>query len=197
MCPDRAAAWRDLLLVADVHLGKGDHFRARGLPLPPGELAEDLERLARLVAETGARRLVVLGDLVHGRVSAATAALVADWRAGLGCALQLVPGNHDRHQAELPAAWGVEVLAPVYVEPPFTFVHAPTAGAGRYQWAGHVHPTATFAGGGDRLRFPCFVVGAEVALLPAFSRFTGGPGMRPEPGRVRYACVGAEVVAMD
>lgn len=227
LLPERAALWHDLLLVADVHLGKGDHFRARGLPLPPGELDEDLDRLAALVAATGARRLRVLGDLVHGRVGAATEARVAAWAAALPAAIELVPGNHDRHEAELPTAWGVRRLAPEVHEGPFTFAHAPDTaaltlaaadlaargragaptadasassepgGARRVRFAGHVHPTAALSGLADRLRFPAFIVTEALVLLPAFSRFSGGPVVRAAPGLRRYACLEDEVLALD
>ncbi len=190
---ERALLWGDLLLVADVHLGKGDHFRARGLPLPPGELDEDLDRLANLVRETGARRLRVLGDLVHGAVAPATSARVAEWRRRIDAKLELVPGNHDRHEPTLPVGWGVDVLAAVVHEGPFAFVHAPMAVAGAFVWAGHVHPTVAFSGRADRLRFPAFVVRQGSGLLPAFSRFTGGPVVRPGPGVRTFGCVEGSV----
>ncbi|GDX80429.1 phosphoesterase [Deltaproteobacteria bacterium] len=186
---ERALLWNDLLVVADVHLGKGDHFRARGLPLPPGELNDDLERLAGLLLETGARRLRVLGDLVHGQVKPATIARVSEWRSGIKAKIELVPGNHDRHAPILPPAWGVDLLAPVVMEGPFAFAHEPREVAGAFAWAGHVHPTVAFSGRADRLRFPAFVVMEGVGLLPAFSRFTGGPVVRPGPGVRTFGCV--------
>src|SRR5690606_28386247 len=53
------------LLVSDVHLGKAAAFRANGLPVPEAVTDLDLARLSRLVERTGARRLIVLGDMVH------------------------------------------------------------------------------------------------------------------------------------
>ncbi len=197
LLPDRALFWNGILAIADVHLGKGDHFRAAGLPLPPGELDDDLARLTALVAVTGAHTVRVLGDLVHGVVKAATEARVAEWRTSLPAALELVPGNHDRHQPVLPASWDVEVLAALVREGPFAFSHAPAAVPGALVWAGHVHPTATLSGRADRLRLPAFVLAPGLGLLPAFSRFTGGPTIRAAPGFQRYLCVEGEVVALD
>ena len=194
---ERALSWNDLLVVADVHLGKGDHFRARGLPLPPGELNDDLDRLAALLRETGARRLRVLGDLVHGAVKPATMARVAEWRRGIDAKVELVPGNHDRHAPILPTGWGVDVLESVVMEGPFAFVHEPSVVAGAFVWAGHVHPTVAFSGRADRLRFPAFVLMENAGLLPAFSRFTGGPVVRPGPGVRTFGCVEGEVVEQD
>ena len=55
------------LLVADLHLGKEATFRHRGIPVPDGAATKDLARLAMLVAQTRARRLLILGDLFHAR----------------------------------------------------------------------------------------------------------------------------------
>ena len=52
------------LLVADLHLGKAATFRKAGIPVPEGSAQADLARLARLVRETSARRLVIVGDLL-------------------------------------------------------------------------------------------------------------------------------------
>jgi len=102
----------DTLLVADVHLGKAHQYRAHGLPLgeavTEGSNARTLARLLHALRETGASRLVVLGDLFHGpAVGDSIAQLKATldtWRAGLalrGLAAQLVVigGNHDRGAA--------------------------------------------------------------------------------------------------
>src|SRR3954452_24919812 len=68
------------LYVADVHLGKTAAFRAAGVPLPAGTTASNLERLGRLVARTGAERLIVLGDFLHA-AAGRTPALDAAYRA--------------------------------------------------------------------------------------------------------------------
>lgn len=56
--------------------------------------------------------------------------------------------------------------------------------------AGHVHPAYTLHGRGrQRLRLPCFVLGDEVRLLPAFGSFTGTMTFRAEPDQ-RIVVVG-------
>ncbi|HET7136231.1 MAG TPA: metallophosphoesterase, partial [Casimicrobiaceae bacterium] len=103
----RALSWprEKTLFVADVHLGKGAAFRAGGIPLPRGTTANDLRRLDALIAESGASRLVVLGDFLHakaGRVAALSTAFVA-WRARHATLdVVLVRGNHDAHAGDPP-----------------------------------------------------------------------------------------------
>lgn len=206
----RALFWprRSTLVVADLHWGKADSFRATGLPLPgavvDGVLAADLGRLDRAVEATAARRLLVLGDLIHARdgVTPALTAKVAAWRRTLDRRgverLELIPGNHDRHVSQLPPEWQVAVLAEVVDEGPFRFTHAPPPGADSagapYVLAGHVHPVARLRGGGDSLRLPCFHLGSRAGVLPAFSELTGGHRLGRREGDRVFVVVEERVV---
>src|SRR5690606_24763722 len=119
MLADRALYWpaRARLLVADLHLGKGDTFRAAGIAVPSGGTAHDLARLAILVERSRARELWILGDFLHAR---RTAAVDAAWRgfrdAHAAVAMAVVPGNHDH--AFDPEAAGVERLPDGIVDGP-------------------------------------------------------------------------------
>ncbi len=86
------------LVVADLHLGKSAAFRARGLPVPEGDSSRDLERLAALVAETGARELVVAGDLFHNATGLTPEihGVLAGFLERVAIPVSLVLGNHDR-----------------------------------------------------------------------------------------------------
>ena len=53
------------LFVADLHLGKAATFRARGLPVPSGTTQHNLARLAQLVQQHRAERLVLLPKHIH------------------------------------------------------------------------------------------------------------------------------------
>lgn len=180
---ERAVRWGDTLLVADLHWGKSATFRAAGLPVPD-ELEADLDRLEALVRATGVGRVLVLGDLVHARAGLSEAVVdgVAAFRRRCPVAFVLVRGNHDRHTPVLPAAWAIEDGAE-RVEGPFRFRHHPEPDPeGRYVWAGHVHAGVVVGTGVDRMRFPCFHLGAAVGILPSFGGFTGSGRVRPAPG---------------
>ena len=166
-----------LLLVADAHIGKAVSFRRLGVPVPAGSTDDALRRLDLLLAGTGARGIVFLGDLLHSvrAQGQATRAALAAWRqrhAGLD--LTLVRGNHDRHAGDPPAELAVRCVDGPLRLGPWALVHHPDAVAGAYALAGHVHPGVVLAGRArDRLRLPCFHFGAAVGLLPAFGAFTG------------------------
>ena len=85
LLPQRAVWWpaAGAVFVADVHFGKAATFRRAGQPVPRGTTADNLARLDDVLAATGARHLVFLGDFLHA-ASGADAALwqqLAPWRA--------------------------------------------------------------------------------------------------------------------
>jgi DNA ligase-associated metallophosphoesterase len=173
-----------MLLVSDVHFGKGAVFRRAGIAVPSGDTEDDLARLDALVHTFAPRRLVVLGDLVHGAATARSAWVqrVRDWRQRhASIAVELVAGNHDRHFDV--ASLGIDVRPGQVAEPPFMLAHHPEAHPGAYTLAGHVHPGATVRDGWRRHRLPAFVFDRHVGLLPAFGTLTGLHELAPAPGR--------------
>ena len=178
------------LLVADLHLGKAATFRKAGIPVPEGSAQADLARLARLVAETSARRLVIVGDLFHAR-SGCTDHVFAEFAAArrqfAGTETILVIGNHDRGLGKVPATLGIDACVPHLSEGPWHFVHEPSAPlvgsdhAG-FTISGHLHPTVSIRSpAGDRIADRCFVAEAATLVLPAFGSFTGGHRVTPVP----------------
>lgn len=194
---DRALFWPALgmLLIADLHLGKGDVFRRHGISVPSGGTAEDLERLTTLLVETGARELCVLGDFLHGPVDAARwQATWLAWRARhADVRMRVVVGNHDRQLDRVADALGVELVDEGLLLPPFQLRHVPGQGPA-HVLAGHMHPRLRVPG--LRGRWPVFWLQPGLTILPAFSRFTGGMDPRPDPRDRLVVCLGDLLVAM-
>lgn len=202
LLPERAVYWArgEALFVADPHWGKAAAFRAAGLPIPEGGTGADLARLGRALRRTGARRLVLLGDLLHARAGRSEAVLeeVTAWRAAWpGLEVTLVRGNHDRHAGDPPAAWRFTCSGEPLAMPPFVLRHHPQEEPGGYVLAGHLHPAVRLRGAGRQLaRLPCFWFGPRVGVLPAFGSFTGSVVVAPGPGDRVFALAGDEVVAV-
>lgn len=188
----------DATVVADLHVGRA---AASEVELPLGERADLSERLEALLDALDPAELVVAGDVVHRfggpdrRAQESLRALTDACRAA-GARPVLVAGNHD---AALDAAWDGEIRDHYRLTPaddagtdadstafPETVVHhgheLPAAEADRYV-VGHDHPVIEVEG----RRRPCVLRGtdqrdgAEVVMLPAFTRLAAGTvvnGMR-------------------
>jgi DNA ligase-associated metallophosphoesterase len=175
LLPERAAWLPDArtLLLADLHLGKAETFQAHGIPLPSDGDAGTLNVLLALAAQWRPAQVLVLGDLIHGRLG-----LTVELRQKLaalpellGSPLRLVGGNHER------GSWieGLPCL-PSLALGSLWLSHEPERRQGHLNVCGHRHPVAVVGQGGERLRLPCFAYdeGAERLSLPSFGELTGG-----------------------
>ena len=201
LMPERTAYWRETrtLLVADLHFGKADSLRAVGAPMSEavmaGVLREDLKRLERAIERVRAERVIVVGDLLHAPAGLTEELVlsVASWRGNFPWRWVLVAGNHDRRVERVAREWDLELAGERMEEAGLTFVHAPERVDGRFVIAGHVHPAAMLRGGGDSLRLPAFWWNQGGLVLPAFSRFCGGVGVRLGEGERLFAVGEGEV----
>lgn len=194
------------LLVADAHFGKAVSFRRLGMPVPQGTTSENLAVLDGLLALTGARRLVFLGDFLHSaRAHApATLAAIGRWRARhAALEVVLVRGNHDLRAGDPPPSLAIAVVDEPLALGPFALCHHPQPRAGAYALAGHWHPCVGLGGAArDYLRLPCFWFGDEsraeraVGVLPAFGSFTGMHPIRRHAGDRVYAIAAQAVRAI-
>jgi len=206
LLPQRAVWWpaAGLAFVADVHFGKAAAFRRAGQPVPHGTTADNLARLDALLAATGARHLVFLGDFLHARGGAGEPLWrqLRPWRERhAGVRMTLVRGNHDLHAGDPPPALGIaladEPWRPVDGAPVLACHHPQTA-AGATVLAGHLHPTVTLFGRArDAVRLPCFAWTPGLLVLPAFGAFTGASGPSATPLARRFAIVGDRVLAVQ
>lgn len=190
------AAWEakhKTLFVADVHLGKAASYRQLGQPVPQGTTTQTLAELSADIERCGASHLIVLGDFLHGPLvhrASATLDAVSGWRTQhQALEITLIRGNHDDRAGDPPAALEIDV-----VDEPFQFEslacchdeHS-AVGAMDFVVAGHVHPVIVMRGRArERVRLPCFVVGQNRLLLPAYGSFTGGHVITPSAGESIY-----------
>lgn len=181
---ERALFWprERTLLLADLHLGKGQVFRKAGIALPSGGTAVDLARLDALIAGFDPARLLILGDMLHGPLPA-DAPWLRQWcawrRRHSTREVVLLGGNHDR--AVDAGRLGLDAVHRHLDLAPFRFQHQAVPAAGRFVLGGHLHPVLRLQRPGLRVRLPALWASPDHAVLPAFSHFTGG--FRIEPAR--------------
>jgi putative SbcD/Mre11-related phosphoesterase len=165
-------------VIADVHLGYEWARGARGDVVPPHSLTETLAALGMLLGRATIERLVVAGDLVESpRPCARTAGDVARlgaWLASRGVALITLQGNHDP-PARPPRPASIELHG-------WLIHHGHADSDAPRMILGHYHPILRQSG----VEAPCFLVGAGLVVLPAFSRNAAGLDVRAArwPGRL-------------
>jgi DNA ligase-associated metallophosphoesterase len=197
----RAVYWprKQTLLVADVHWGHDAALRRAGIPIPLGTTTDDLTRLSTSIDQTGAQRLVVLGDMLHARGSRQAVLMdqIDRWRSTRSSIrMTLVRGNHDRHAGDPPSSWNMEVVDEPLVEAPFVFCHEPQLSSAGYVLAGHIHPVARLRGrGAQQLRVPCFHFTESLGVLPAFSSMARGAQVYPAAADRVFLVADGEVIA--
>ena len=191
----------DTVLVADLHWGKAAAFRAAHVPIPTGTTASDLSRLSRVLHTTGAKQLVVLGDLLHAKAGRQQGTLdtIAEWRSQHAhIRLCLVRGNHDAHAGDPPESLDIECVDAPLMLGPFACTHHPEPNTAGYVLSGHLHPHVALGRRGDsRVKLPCFAFGQQVGILPAFTEFSGKGAYRVASGDQLFAIVESEIIAVQ
>ncbi len=161
---------KNTLLVADLHLEKMSSFARSGQLLPPHDTGATLKRLASDLAETGATRVICLGDSFHR--DEGTGTLSADDRNRLAAMIAgrdwlWLAGNHD----PAPHALGGICRPHVTVEN-LVLTHEPVHDMAG-QVCGHLHPAARVHINARSVRRPCFVHDERLMMLPAYGVSTG------------------------
>jgi len=200
LLPWRALFWKraSMLLVADLHLGKVNHFRKSGIPVPVKANDQNLINLVECIEQTRAERVVFLGDLFHSHYNEEWEVFGEVTRHFRYCNFELVLGNHDILSAQQYQRKNIQVHTQLEVAP-FTLTHHPVetpATSGNYI-SGHLHPGVRLSGKGKQgITLPCFYFGAQQALLPAFGTFTGLARIQPKEGDRIFAIVHDQVMAV-
>ena len=199
--PDGALWWPGsaTLFVADLHLGKGAVFRSRGIPVPTGSSSKTLKMLSVAIGRYPAKRVVILGDLLHARESRGAQLIneIVAWRREhQDLAIMLVPGNHDRTAQTDAREVEMEFLEEGSPMGPFRLLHNPPKDDSAEPWlAGHLHPTVRLKGrAAERMRMRCFWHRGNGLVLPAMGVFTGGMDVEPQEGDCLYICAGDRVL---
>jgi len=203
LLPERAMYWprAETLFVADTHWGKDAAFRAAAIAVPGGTLDDDLDRLGAVIKRTGARRLIVLGDLLHAKKGRAPGTLdaIQAWRSHhADLDVMLVRGNHDQGAGDPPDKWRLECVDAPYTLAPFALQHEPQQVTEGYTLAGHIHPAVNLSGmGRQSIRLSCFWFGRRVGVLPAFGSFTGCATIRAHRGDRVFVVAEGEVIQVS
>ena len=163
---------RKLMIVSDLHLGKGDSLNRYGNPIPALDARDTIERLAEAIDAHAPTHVVCLGDSFHDHASEARLpdderALLVETISRVDCWTWIV-GNHD---PDLPQSLPGERVPSLTIGG-VTLAHQPTSSDAEI--IGHFHPKTSISVGGRKVRGRCFLQTDRTIVMPAFGSYTGG-----------------------
>ncbi|MCK8521367.1 ligase-associated DNA damage response endonuclease PdeM [Aquimarina sp. D1M17] len=179
--PSGGVYWHEfnMLLIADVHLGKVTHFRKYGSAVPQGAITQNFDKLDQVILYFKPAVICFLGDLFHSYVNQEWN-MFSNWIQTVEAKIVLISGNHD-------------VISPVKYEElnihisdewslgSVLLTHHPESREGMFNISGHIHPGVRLKGEGKQsLTVPCFFKQTHQMILPAFGVFTGKHILNPK-----------------
>lgn len=189
----------DAIACSDLHLGYEGVAADRGSFLPKVNLRKIKETLAKAVENTGARRIIVDGDIknefskVHIEEFNEFREFVGYLRGELKIKdITLIKGNHDNFIDRLRDPLKVKVYGQEALIDGYLFFHGeelPKSKEGKTLIMGHLHPAVTLYGGlGIKEKLRSFLYGKmkdgrEIVVLPAMNYFAEGVGVNIEDVR--------------
>jgi DNA ligase-associated metallophosphoesterase len=199
--PQKAVLWREkkLLFIADLHLGKINHFRRSGIPVPAKANDKNLELLIDLLNLTKPERVICLGDLFHSHYNPEWEVFGEVVKHFGNVSFELVLGNHDIMSRVQYRRKGILLHDTLRLDP-FIFTHHPLTEIELkcYNIAGHIHPGVNLRGKGKQsLTLPCFYFGECSGLLPAFGMFTGLAKIRPKKEDKVFVIVEDKIIEVE
>lgn len=187
------------VVIADLHIGYETSLRNKGVFLPQNSYDVMRRRIEGLLRSTGAKRLVILGDLKHefGKPSPQEWVEVKDLfetLRSMGVETHVVRGNHDNYVIAILSRYGVHLHESFMMMDHILLMHGHSEielpEGTKVIVIGHEHPAvSSLDSSGARYKFRCFLVGKyrgkRLVVLPAFSPLSAGSGINEiDPGEL-------------
>ncbi len=186
---------RKSLFISDVHLGKVNHFRKNGFPIPQAAGIDNYNRLKAVIHHTQPHSIIFLGDLFHSHINQDWLLFESFAKEFPGIKLELVVGNHDIINRDILLNVVDDIHEEEYILSPFILTHHPRSDNEYYNLCGHIHPSVRIKGRGHQsIKLPCFYFTPTSGILPAFGSFTGTHTIVPENHDDVFLIVKGEVV---
>ena len=180
--PNSALYWKrlNIIIVADLHLGKSISFAKQKQFLPPYDTKETLTKLFKIINEFEPSKLIIVGDLLHDMFSVLSFQ-EKDYQNFNKYIKKTefiwVQGNHD---SDVEINGFSKVLD--YKVDQINFNHIPIQTT-NFQICGHYHPKVKISHRGKSIYKSSFVHNDKLLILPSFGILTGGLNIKQEPLR--------------
>lgn len=188
-----------ILLLSDLHMGKINHFRRSGIPVPIKANDTNTETLIDLLNALRPERVIFLGDLFHSHYNDEWEVMGQVIRHFESISFELVLGNHDIMSEHQYTRHGIKVADQLFIGS-IVLTHEPlqVITEGVFNLAGHIHPGARLYGKGRQaVTLPCFYFGEQLGLLPAFGAFTGLAAIKPKKEDQVYVIVEGKILKVN
>lgn len=196
LMPQKALYWyaEKALILSDIHLGKATHFRKNGIPMPALAGMNDLHALAALIQQVETEKIFIVGDLFHSNLNLEWNWFLEFLNNHPHIQFTLLRGNHD-----ILASYHLKQAnfntQHKYINHQICLIHEPRGDENEYVICGHIHPGYTLRGKGKQvLRLPCFVLGSNRTILPAFGKLTGLANFEQEKDDEIYVIADSEII---
>ena len=185
-----------IMLLSDLHLGKVNHFRRAGIPVPLRANKTNLENLISLALQHKPQRIIFLGDLFHSHYNSEWESFGQVVQSLSGITFELVTGNHDVLSERQYVKYGIVLHQELLLGEKILLRHEPLeASDGLFRICGHIHPAITLRGKGRGSEtFPCFWISEHQMVLPAFGAFTGRHPITPKKSDRIFFIAGKQVI---
>ena len=200
LLPDKAIYWpkEETLLIADLHLGKVEHFRKAGIAVPATAGEANYHIVQEMLLEHNPQRVIFLGDLFHSSYN-------YDWEqfnefmlSHNHVSFELIIGNHDiLHRSQYDRN-NMIIHDQELIMGPFLLTHDPVEHETLYNLCGHIHPCFKMRGRSRQyLRLPCFYFGLRGGILPAIGSFTGMHPVNPTKEDRVYVVADDQIIQVE
>jgi putative SbcD/Mre11-related phosphoesterase len=170
---------KECIVIADLHLGFEGVLYEEGFAMPRFQKTEMIKRLRSILSQYSPKRLIINGDLKHEfsrnlHQEWKEVNEVLDFLEGK-VELHIIRGNHDNYLKTILSKRGLPLKKRIRWKA-LAFAH----GHEELDWKdlliiGHEHPSVKLSDEiGASIKVPCFLVGKEVIVLPAFSPLAYG-----------------------
>lgn len=188
-----------LVVVADLHVGKINHFRNSGIPLPYESSHQTLIYLEKILKSIPVKEVFFLGDLFHSTLNESFMHFQNFIGRNTSISFTLILGNHDKYPMNLYSKMGLTVVDSI-IHNNLIFTHEPIENHEDnelYNICGHIHPAIVLKGKGRQsLRLPCFYFDQYQGILPSFGYFTGSYTITPQLGSKVFFIADGKIVPL-
>ena len=166
----------DILIISDLHFGKGISFLKMGYSLPPFDANDTLYKLETVINFFLPKKVISLGDNFHEKNSFLKMnkeTIIQINMLAKKFNFLWITGNHD-YNLEKSRIYGEIKKQFMMKNLIFKHIFTKLIKKKKFEFSGHFHPKFSQKYNGVYYNYKCFVLGNNFCILPSFGTYTGG-----------------------